>query len=362
MSKKKLAVVCDYILRADRIGGMDRFFVAFDTAAKKINYEIDWFFPDAETFDFYRDLTVFSAEDKLTVEAFFLDHLTTSKAKYNGLITHFTELSTPFYKDAKKLGSIKQIIAVDHNPRPLNGFPLKKQLKNKLKAFLYSKAIDRFIGVSSYTAKHIVKDLGKTVSLKTGVIYNGIDTSVFKKREGESQAPTAYKFIVVSHLRESKGIQDLIDALSYLTDAIKMHIHISIYGEGPLEEGLKQQAQDLGVSELLEFKGSSSEIPQILANYDYLIQPTYMECYSLSILESLSANVPVITTTVGGNPEIITDRINGFLFQPKDKTKLSLILTDIVNGDLKITNDTSVLIEKEYSLDRMVAEHINLLN
>ena len=141
-----------------------------------------------------------------------------------------------------------------------------------------------------------------------------------------------------------------------------MHIHISIYGEGPLEEDLKHQAQDLGVSELLEFKGSSSEIPQILANYDYLIQPTYMECFSLSILESLSANVPVITTTVGGNPEIITDGVNGFLFQPKDKTKLSSILTDIVKGDLKITNETSVLIEKEYALDRMVAEHINLLN
>ena len=134
----------------------------------------------------------------------------------------------------------------------------------------------------------------------------------------------------MSHLRESKGIQDLIDAVSYLPETIKARIEISVYGEGPLEEGLKQQARDLQVSEI--------------------------------ILESLSANVPVITTTVGGNPEIISDGINGFLFQPKDKMRLSSILKDVVNGELEITKDTSVLIESEYSLSRMVAEHINLLN
>ncbi|WP_405325673.1 glycosyltransferase family 4 protein [Leeuwenhoekiella sp. LLG6367-2.1] len=362
MSKKKLAVICNYVLRADRIGGMDRFFVAFDAAAKQINYEVDWFFPDVETFDFYKDLNVFSAEDKFTVETLFLNHLSTSRAKYEGLITHFIALSTPFYKEAKKLGSIKQVIAVDHNPRPLNGFPFKKQLKNRFKSLLYSSAIDRFIGVSSYTAKHIVNDLGKTIALKTGVIYNGIDTAVFKKRSTQIASKTDFKFIVVSHLRESKGIQDLIDAVSYLPETIKARIEISVYGEGPLEEGLKQQAQDLQVSEIIEFKGSSSDIPNILADYDYLIQPTYMECFSLSILESLSANVPVITTTVGGNPEIISDGINGFLFQPKDKMKLSSILKDVVNGELEITKDTSVLIESEYSLSRMVAEHINLLN
>ena len=362
MNIKKLAVVCNYVLRADRIGGMDRFFVAFDAAAKAKGYQVDWFFPDVEIFDFYKELHVFSAEGKQNVEEFFLNHLTHTRETYDGLITHFTELSTPFYKNAKKQGSINQIIAVDHNPRPLNGFPFKKQLKNRFKSLLFSSTIDHFVGVSSYTAKHIVKDLGKNVALKTGVIYNGIDTSVFKKRTTQSETKTACKFVVVSHLRESKGIQDLIDALSYLPDELKTRIQISIYGEGPLEEGLKQQAHDLGVSELLEFKGSSSEIPNLLANYDYLIQPTYMECFSLSILESLSANVPVITTTVGGNTEIVTDGLNGFLFQPKDKMKLSSILTDILNGDLSITKDTSVLIEKEYSLDRMVAEHLNLLN
>ena len=363
MSNKRLAVVCNYVLRADRIGGMDRFFVAYDKAAKAKGYEVDWFFPDVLDKTFYEGITVFSAEGNSSVEAFFLNYLQENEKTYTTLVTHFTELCTPFYKKAKHAGRIKNLIAVDHNPRPLNGFPLKKQLKNRLKGYLHHKAIDRFIGVSSYTARHIVKDLGKVVARKTGVIYNGIDTSVFKKRENLNLNQAGkVQFVVVSHLRESKGLQYLIDALGYLEDAIKNRLHISIYGEGPLEDVLKQQAEDKGVDTLLTFKGSSSEIPQLLADYEYLIQPTYMECFSLSILESLSANVPVITTTVGGNPEIIKESVNGFLFKPKDKWALAAIIEEVVDGDRKITEDTSVLIEKEYTLDRMVAEHINLLD
>ena len=363
MSTKRLAVVCNYVLRADRIGGMDRFFVAYDKAAKAKGYAVDWFFSDAEVFDFYEGLRVFSAKGQHSVELFFLKHTEENRKTYDTLITHFTELCTPFYKKAKVAGSIETIIAVDHNPRPLNGFPIIKRLKNRLKGYLHHKAIDRFVGVSSYTARHIIEDLGPIVAKKTGVIYNGIDTSVFKKRENQDLNPERkVQFVVVSHLRESKGIQDLIDALGYLSEAIKKRLHISIYGEGPLEEGLKQQARDNEVDRLLSFKGSSSGIPQLLADYEYLIQPTYMECFSLSILESLSANVPVITTTVGGNPEIIKEDVNGFLFQPKDKRALATIIEEVVNGDRKITEDTSALIEKEYSLDRMVAEHINLLD
>ncbi|UBZ11203.1 glycosyltransferase family 4 protein [Leeuwenhoekiella palythoae] len=363
MSTKRLAVVCNYVLRADRIGGMDRFFVAYDKAAKAKGYEVDWFFPDVLYKTFYEGVTVFSAEGNSSVEAFFLNYLEENEKTYTALVTHFTELCTPFYKHAKVAGSIQTVIAVDHNPRPLNGFPLKKRLKNRLKSYLHHKAIDHFIGVSSYTAKQIVKDLGLVVAKKTGVIYNGIDTSVFRKRDSQDSAQEDnIEFVVVSHLRGSKGIQDLIDALGYLPEAIKNRLHITIYGEGQLEEGLKQQARDKEVDSLLSFKGSSSEIPQLLADFEYLIQPTYMECFSLSILESLSANVPVITTTVGGNPEIIEEGVNGFLFQPKNKRALATIIEEVVNGDRKISRDTSFLIEKEYSLDRMVAEHINLLD
>lgn len=353
---KKIAVVCNYALNPNRIGGMDRFYVEYDKKAKALGYKIDWYFLHYDPFDFYSELTIFSANNK-NVEAFFLEKINQENLQYDILVTHFLALCTSFYQKAKATG-IQQTIVVDHNPRPLEGFPLSKIIKNKIKGILYSKYINQFVGVSKYTRKHILKDYGFFLDKKTSVIYNGIDTSVFVKRVNENKN----KFVVSSHLRHSKGIQDLIKAISVLDENIKNQIQIDIYGEGPYERELLEMTKANNLEKTIHFKGGSSQLNELLSNYSYLLQPTYMECFSLSILESLSANVPVITTPVGGNLEIIQHHQNGFIFEPKDYLALSKILKNIVLGNLKIEKEVSIQIEKDFSLDKMVNNHIQLLN
>ena len=211
--------------------------------------------------------------------------------------------------------------------------------------------------MSEYTRKHILKDYGFFLKSKTIVIYNGIETSVFVKRTSENKN----QFVVCSHLRESKGIQDLLKAVSVLENDIKNQIHIDIYGEGPYEKHLIAMSTNLNLNQIVFFKGSSSNLHQLIANYSYLLQPTYMECFSLSILESLAANVPVITTTVGGNLEIIEHKKNGFIFEPKDFQALSIILNGVVSGNLKIERDVCLEIQNDFNLDKMVNQHIQLL-
>ncbi|TRX20931.1 glycosyltransferase family 4 protein [Flavobacterium franklandianum] len=354
--QKKIAIVCNYALNPNRIGGMDRFYVAYDRKAKTLGYEIDWYFLNYEFFDFYSELTIFSANNQ-NMESFFLEKVNQENLQYDTLVTHFLSLCTSFFKKAKARG-IQQTIVVDHNPRPLEGFPFSKILKNKIKGILYSQYIDQFIGVSEYTRKHILKDYGSFLDKKTSVIYNGIDTMVFVKRVNEN----TNKFVVCSHLRPSKGIQDLIKAVAVLEENIKSQIQIDVYGEGPYENELLEMIKENNLERIIHFRGGSSQLNELLYNYRYLVQPTYMECFSLSILESLAANVPVITTTVGGNLEIIENNTNGFIFEPKDYLALSEILKNIVLENLKIDNDVSLQIEKDFNLEKMVNEHIQLLN
>lgn len=353
--KKKIAVVCNYALNPNRIGGMDRFWVSYDTKAKELEYEIDWYFSDHQAFDFFSELTIYSDKNQ-NVESFFLEKIFEENLKYDILVTHFVALCTTFFKKTKKSG-IQFTIAVDHNPRPLRGFPLSKVVKNKIKGILYSRYINQFIGVSEYTRKHILKDYGFFLNHKTSVIYNGIDTSVFVKRTQENRN----KFVVCSHLRESKGIQDLLKAVSILENDIKNKIQIDVYGEGPYEKELVEMTNEFNLNKIVHFKGSSSQLHELVANYSYLLQPTYMECFSLSILESLAANVPVITTTVGGNLEIIQHNKNGFIFEPKDFQTLSKIINDIVLGNISIVNEVHSKIENKFNLEKMVTEHIKLL-
>lgn len=352
----KVAILCNYNLNPNRIGGMDRFFKLLDEELKEKGYAVDWFFKNGKNFDFYKNLKIYDAKNGI-VEEKFLEISKKENLEYNIIATHFLELCTKFYKEFKSVHNKAYIVAVDHNPRPLNGFPLKKRLKKKLEGILYAKYIDKFIGVSKYTTHHILNDYGRFLKNKTKVVYNGIDTDVFIKNTNNNKN----KFIVASHLRHSKGIQDLLKALSVIDNKLLKNVKIDIFGEGPYKEELLNLTIKYNLENIIEFNGSSSSLNKLFCNYRYMIQPTYMECFSLSILESLSANVPVITTDVGGNLEVITDEVNGFIHKPKDYHKLSLILEGILKNEKEITIETSKLIEKDFYLEKMVQEHINIL-
>ena len=353
---KNIAVVCNYVLRSDRVGGMDRFYKLYNQKLIEKGYNIDWYFTNYTPFSFFYEMNIYSANGT-SVEQLFLTKNLSEKKEYNVIVTHFTELCTSFYKEVNQLFPKVKIIAVDHNPRPLQGFPLEKRIKKRIAGLLYGKYINQFIGVSQYTVNHILKDYGFYLNKKTKVIYNGIDTEVFVKSNNEYNN----KFIVASHLRESKGIQDLLKALSLIKKDKLEGVIIDIYGKGPYEQKLKEITDEYNLEKVVSFKGSSSKLNELFCLYSYMIQPTYMECFSLSILESLSANIPVITTTVGGNLEVIQDGENGFIYEPGNFKALQKILEEIILKEKDIRKDTSILIKEKYFLERMVNQHIKLL-
>ena len=355
--QKKIAIVCNYALKPNRIGGMDRFYVAYDRKAKELGYAVDWYFVDYQPFDFFSGLTIFSSDNN-NIESVFLQKVANEKLEYDILVTHFLALCTSFFKKAKEAG-IQQTIVVDHNPRPLDGFPLSKIIKNKIKGLIYSGYIDQFIGVSEYTRKQILKDYGFFLDQKTTVIYNGIDTAVFVKRTQENKN----KFVLTSHLRESKGIQDLLIALSILENTITNQMQIDIYGEGPYSAELRRLTTEFNLSAIVNFKGSSSKLNELYAEYSFLIQPSYGETFCYSVIESLVCNVPVVTTLEAGNVlSVIQENKNGFLFNAGNYQQLAAILKNIVLGNLKIDKDVSLQIEKVFDLEKMVDQHIQLLN
>lgn len=355
---KKIAIICNYQLLPDRIGGMDYFFWDFDKKCKENNIEPDWFFPNYSNHGDYSNLTIYSNESK-SLETNFLDFCKENNPEYSHIVTHFVELCTPFFQKVKKISNA-EIIAVDHNPRPLNGYSLKKKINKRVKGFLFSKYINLIIGVSNYTVNEILKDFGSHLKSKTKTIYNGVILNTILERELRNDIKPA--FLVASHLRESKGIQDLIEAVNLLSAEIKNEIRIDIYGDGPYKNQLSQKIKEYSLEKCFEFKGNKPNLNEIFSQYDYMLQPTYMECFSLSILESLAANVPVITTDVGGNTEVISSEENGYIFDAKDIKALTQLLENIYTGKKKISVNTRELIANSFSLPKMVENHFQLLS
>jgi len=357
LNPNKIAVLCNYQLLPERVGGMDYFFWDFDKKCRENDIEIDWFFPNKSNHGDYSNLTIYSSEIK-SVENSFLSFCYENNPDYTHIITHFVELCTPFFYKIKQFSNAK-VIAVDHNPRPLNGYPLKKRVNKSLKGILFSRYIDLFIGVSDYTVNEILKDFGSHLKSKTVTIYNGVILdSILVRDKKATQKPS---FLVASHLRESKGIQDLIEAVYLLPIEIKTQIKIAIFGDGPYKQQLLEKIEKYNVHKCFIFMGSKPNLNEIFSQYDYMLQPTHMECFSLSILESLAANVPVITTNVGGNTEAIISGENGFIFEAKNIKALTELLEDLYLGNKKISVNTRELIANSFSLPKMVENHFELL-
>lgn len=358
LNDKKIAVLCNYELLPERVGGMDQFFWRFEAQCKENGVTVDWFFPNRGSHQGYSALTIYPNAAG-SIEATFLRHCKGNPKEYSHIITHFLELCTPFYKQVKQLTAAK-VIAVDHNPRPLKGYSFKKKLGKRLKGFLYSRYIDVFVGVSQYTVGELIKDFGSQLKGKTLTIYNGVLLDDIALRNERSRVnPT---FLVASHLRESKGIQDLIEAVALLTENQQKELSIHVYGDGPFKEQLKELIEMHAVGEVFSIKGSLPNLSKVYGHYDYMLQPTHMECFSLSILESLAANVPVVTTNVGGNEEVVASGKNGYIYRAKDINALSKIIADLSKGSIAITENTRPLIENTFSIEQMVGHHFKLLS
>lgn len=354
---KKIAVLCNYELLPERVGGMDYFFWQFDKQCIANGIQVDWFFPNQSDHGEYAALTIFDSGYQ-SVENYFLSFSKTNETVYTHIITHFIELCTPFFYKIKQLSSAK-IITIDHNPRPIQGYNLKKRIEKRIKGILFSRYIAVFVGVSDYTVNEIIHDFGSPVKKKTLTIYNGVVLEDIRERTNRSILHPI--FLTASHLRESKGIQDLIDAVALLPAAIQKTIKIDLYGDGPYKSILVEKIKDYDVAHCFIFMGSSPNLKGLFSNYDYLLQPTHMECFSLSILESLAANVPVITTNVGGNEEVIVDGENGYIFKAKDVMGLKDILEAVYLGHIRIETNTRTLVEDCFSLNKMVEQHLSLV-
>ena len=354
--KKKIAVLCDYRLMPERVGGMDRFFWLFDAECKAQGHEVVWFFPNDSKHQGYSELSIVPTDGK-SIEQTFLDY----DQPFDVVFTHFLELCTPFYQEVKKQQLAKKIIAVDHNPRPFTGYPLKKRIQKRVKGLLYSRYIDLFVGVSQYTVHEIIKDFGSRLIKKSKVVYNGIAYEKFKKRTDRNlQSPT---FLVACHLRYSKGIQDLIAAVALLPQPILSDLKIDVYGEGPYKNELIRLIRNKNLEQVFQIKGSVSNLYELYCNYDYLIHPSHEETFCYSVIESMISNVPVITTvSPGGNVlNQIENNDNGFLFEIKDILALSKTLNQVFLGEKKILGNINEKIEITFSIEKMVDNYLKLV-
>ncbi|MFN2540976.1 MAG: glycosyltransferase family 4 protein [Chthoniobacterales bacterium] len=165
-------------------------------------------------------------------------------------------------------------------------------------------------------------------------IYNGLDLAQFN-RAGFSTAPPV--LIAVGRLIEKKGFADLIRTCGLLKEQGTV-FRCQIIGDGPLEEQLRRQIEELGLQEHVRLLGPKPqhEIATYLANATVFVLPSVidpqggMDNLPTVIMEAMATGLPVISTAVGGIPEMVIDNETGLLIRPGEPDVLASAIEKLI--------------------------------
>ena len=211
------------------------------------------------------------------------------------------------------LGKVK-IVYTEHNQ-------IYSISEKHYKRFRYLlKLADAIVTVSKNLQTHFIEEkLGK----KSTVIWNGITTPKFDSQEvarinkqyRNNQADFIIGTAVV--MSEQKGLKYLIEAAKQIIDKYP-EIKFMLIGDGYLKNELENQVRYLKLESNFYFPGYKKDIPNYIKTMDVFIMPSLWEGFSIALLEANALGIPIITTDVGGNSEIIKNEINGLLVPAKD--------------------------------------------
>ncbi len=186
------------------------------------------------------------------------------------------------------------------------------------------KSCDGMIVVSKESARQLL-NIVPHAAIK--LIPNAIDTAAFDFRR-EIKNTEIVHLLFVGAVGKLKGEQDLLDALAVLRER-KLPLKVSILGYGA--ENLRDRCHELKITPMIEFLGAVSLAARLdfYRKADIFVLPTYAEALPMSVIEAMAAGLPVISTRVGGIPELIDDQVEGLLFKAGDVETLAAHIANL---------------------------------
>ena len=240
----------------------------------------------------------------------------------------------------------------DYSPKVLRMKKIQKKVAERA---------DKIIVPSRYLKK-IVGQWGINEN-KINVIYNAFegvgelpDNMANLRDEVGFVGPT---IVTAGRLVPWKGFETLVSVVDELKDEFK-YIKLLIIGGGPDKQKLEQLIvkKQLFKNVLLTGVMDKQNLFKHISAADLFVLNTGYEGFSHQLLEVLALKTPIITTRIGGNPEIIIDGENGLLVNYDDKEELKDAIRKVLNNKSLaegfVTKGGDSV--KEFSLNRMITE------
>jgi glycosyltransferase involved in cell wall biosynthesis len=189
-------------------------------------------------------------------------------------------------------------------------------------------------------------------------IWNGIDVDRFRFT-GPKQAPLA---ISVARLSAEKDYPTLLRSVALLVRDVP-EFRLLLVGDGAERPRLEQLTRELKIEKHVEFLGERQDVPDLLAQAGFYVSSSKTEGISLTLLEAMAVGLPIVTTRVGGNPEIVQEGVTGRLVSPLNPDALAAAMRQMICEKDRwpaIAQAARARVEANFNVRHMVARYEDL--
>ena len=219
----------------------------------------------------------------------------------------------------------------------------------RIRRILFNRYLMRHTNVVTAVSSSIRSALIKNEKLpshRVRVLYNGVDHHrFFFDEEGRRRARAELNLqddeLAIGHAGRFMPVKNqamLLRALARLAElkpALRWRAFLA--GKGPLDDDLRRLSAELDLEDRVVFLGQRSDLPELLRAFDVFALSSFIEGTSVTLLEAMASELPIVTTAVGGNPELIEEGVQGFLTPNDDSGAFAEALAKMDDAGLRST-------------------------
>ena len=251
---------------------------------------------------------------------------------------HGTQIAELYFVEGHFLGAIAaKLSAVPLVLSWRRDLAYQYGIKEKWMAKIANPLVTRILA-NSNAVRDVISKVENIPQDRFDVIYNGIDLDNFDRQAQQSTSDPFQEFSkdkrvvsLMANLRPIKNIPCFLNAARLVAED-RDDVVFLVLGSGEEEVALKRYADELGINDRIYWAGSVSGPAAYLKRSEVGCLSSDSEGLPNAVVEYMAAGLPVVSTAVGGIPEVVIDGVTGFLANKGDAAGLARHILELLNN------------------------------
>jgi glycosyltransferase involved in cell wall biosynthesis len=236
-----------------------------------------------------------------------------------------------------RLARVPVVITHVHTGRFDDGpIGVTQRLRRRVETLVLSRWADAVLAVSDGVRRRLIEHEGVDPNV-IRIFPNGVpalpDSADDRVRRELGIPPDAPVVGTVCVLRQEKGLDVLVESSAILSKLFP-RLKVLIAGIGPEEARLRAMVAEAGLEDTVLFLGARRDVPHVLASLDVALCTSDWEGMPISVLEYMAAGKAVVSTRVGGIPDLLENGLEGLLVDRRDSEAVAEAVARLLRDDV----------------------------